>query len=79
MCVYLVQDNVMGPHRKLFSGYIEQVDYEQLTTVDDCGILDLQTWIHAIIIRNNPHSLKPEKEKLKNVWILQDKSLVVCW
>jgi len=32
MCGYFMQDNAMGPHRKLFTGCIEQVDYEQLTT-----------------------------------------------
>jgi len=32
MCGYFMQDNAMGPQRKLFTGCIEQVDYEQLTT-----------------------------------------------
>ena len=31
MSGYSMQDNAMGSHIKLFTGCIEQVDYEQLT------------------------------------------------
>jgi hypothetical protein len=34
--------------------------------------------MQLLLLRNNPHSLKPEKEKLMKVSTLQDKSLVVC-